>query len=155
MAIDYALMPRLASIYSKEDKKLVYATAQRKETVTTDDIARHISSHNSVFSEGTIVGLLRDAQRCIMEHLMAGDRVNLDELGAFYTTLASRGARSTEEFDESLIKSVNLKWLPSKRMRKDIQRVELRQVPTRREQRKAVKKMKRQVNEEVGATNPE
>lgn len=121
----YALMPRLESIYSQKKKKLVYATAQRKETVTTDDIARHISSHNSVFSEGTIVGLLRDAQRCIMEHLMAGDRVDLDELGAFYTTLASRGARTTEEFDTSLIKSVNLKRLPSKRMRTEIQQVEL------------------------------
>ncbi|MBQ9559583.1 MAG: hypothetical protein IJV08_06310 [Bacteroidaceae bacterium] len=155
MPIDYALMPRLESIYSQKKKKLVYATAQRKATVTTDDIARHISSHNSVFSEGTIVGLLRDAQRCIMEHLMAGDRVDLDELGAFYTTLASRGARTTEEFDTSLIKSVNLKWLPSKRMRTEIQQVELRQVPTRREQRKAVKKMKELVNEEVGSTNPE
>ncbi|MBR1788727.1 MAG: hypothetical protein IJ762_06025 [Bacteroidaceae bacterium] len=155
MPIDYALMPRLESIYSQKKKKLVYATAQRKETVTTDDIARHISSHNSVFSEGTIVGLLRDAQRCIMEHLMAGDRVDLDELGAFYTTLASRGARTTEEFDTSLIKSVNLKWLPSKRMRTEIQQVELRQVPTRREQRKTVKKMKELVNEEVGSTNPE
>ena len=155
MPIDYALMPRLESIYSQKKKKLVYATAQRKETVTTDDIARHISSHNSVFSEGTIVGLLRDAQRCIMEHLMAGDRVDLDELGAFYTTLASRGARTTEEFDTSLIKSVNLKWLPSKRMRTEIQQVGLRQVPTRREQRKTVKKMKELVNEEVGSTNPE
>ena len=154
MAIDYSFVTRLSSIYSKKKKKAVYAIAQRKETVTTDDIARHISSHNSVFSEGTIVGLLRDAQRCIMEHLLAGDRVDLEELGAFYTTIASRGAVSSEEFDESYIKSINLRWLPSKDMRKKIQHVELRQVPTRTEQRKAIKKMKDIVDEEVSEAQP-
>lgn len=150
MAIDYSFVTRLSSIYSKKKKMAVYAIAQRKETVTTDDIARYISSHNSVFSEGTIVGLLRDAQRCIMENLMKGNRVDLEELGAFYTTLSSRGAKSSEEFDRSFIKSVNLKWLPSKKMRRDIQRVKLKEVPTRMEQRKAIKKMKAKVDGETG-----
>ena len=151
MAIDYSFVTRLSSIYSKKKRKAVYAIAQRKATLTTDDIARHISSHNSVFSEGTIVGLLRDAQRCIMEHLLNGDRVDLEELGAFYTTIASRGAESSEAFDESYIKSINLRWLPSRDMRKRIQEVELRQVPTRREQRKAIRKMKEDVDVEVGS----
>ena len=149
MAIEYSLTSRLASIYSKKKKKLVYAVAQRRQTFTTDDIAHHISSHNSVFSEGTIVGLLRDAQRCIMEHLVKGDRVDLEELGAFYTTIASRGAKSTEEFDDSYIKSINLRWLPSRDMRKKIQYAELRQVPSRCEQRKAIKEMKEFVDTEV------
>ena len=149
MAIDYSFVVRLASIYGRTKKKLVYATAQRRQTLTTRDIAKHISSHNSVFSEGTIIGLLQDAQRCIMEHLIAGDRVNLDDLGAFYTSISSRGAESAEEFDVSLIKSVNLRWKPSKRMTEAMKGVELRPVATRAEQRKAKKKMATIANQDV------
>ena len=43
-----------------------------------------------------------------------------------YAYRLCRGARTTEEFDTSLIKSVNLKWLPSKRMRTEIQQWVLR-----------------------------
>lgn len=152
MAINYCFVVRLASIYGRTKKKLVYATAQRKQTLTTRDIAKHIASHNSVFSEGTIIGLLQDAQRCIMEHLIHGDRVNLDDLGAFYTSIASRGAESAEEFDESLIKSVNLRWQPSKRMMQAVKNVGFNCVPTRAEQRKAKKKMAEMANEEVNSS---
>ena len=149
MALRYTFVTRLASIYSKSKKKLIYATTQRAETVTTRDIAQHLASHNSVFSEGTIIGLLQDAQRCIMEQLKAGNRVDLDDLGAFYTTISSRGAKSAEDFDESYIKSINLRWKPSKRMTQAIKGVELIRVATRSEQRKAIKKMIVLTNEEV------
>ncbi|MBQ8051761.1 MAG: hypothetical protein IJ197_09360 [Bacteroidaceae bacterium] len=152
MAINYCFVVRLASIYGRTKRKLVYATAQRRQTVTTRDIARHLASHQSPFSEGTIIGLLQDAQRCIFEHLMAGDRVNLDDLGAFYTNLSSRGAATAEEFDESLIKRVNLRWKPSTRMSKAIQTVALNRVPNRAEQRRAKKKMSELANKEVEAS---
>lgn len=152
MAINYSFVVRLASIYGRTKKKLVYATAQRRQTVTTRDIARHLATHQSPFSEGTIIGLLQDAQRCIMEHLMAGDRVNLDDLGAFYTSIASRGAESAEEFDESYIKSVNLRWMPTRQMTKAMQRVPLNRVAGRAEQRRSKKIMGERANEEVEAS---
>ncbi len=152
MALRYTFVTRLASIYSKSKKRLVYATTQRAQTVTTRDIARHIASHNSVFSEGTIIGLLQDAQACIMEQLKAGNRVDLDDLGAFYTTISSRGAESAEKFDESYIKSINLRWQPSKRMVNAIKYVDLKFMPTRAEQRKAMKQMAKEANEEIAAS---
>lgn len=152
MAINYSFVVRLASIYGRTKKRLVYATAQRRETVTTRDIAHHLATHQSPFSEGTIIGLLQDAQKCIMEHLLAGDRVDLDTLGAFYTTIASRGAESAEEFDESLIKSVNLRWKPTRDMVRALQRVPLRRVAGRAEQRMAQKRMGEMADEEIAAS---
>ena len=149
MAVNYTYVVRLAKVSEKELGRRVYATAQSKETVTTRDIAEHIASHNSVFSEGTIIGLLQDAQKCIMEQLVAGKRVDLDDLGSFYTTIASRGARSAEEFDLSLIKSVNLRWNPSKRMKRAIKGVELTLVATRAEQQRVMKQMSEEANKEV------
>lgn len=149
MAVNYSYVVRLAKVSEKEQGRRVYAAAQSTETVTTRDIARHIAAHNSVFSEGTIIGLLQDAQKCIMERLLSGARVDLDDLGAFYTTIASRGAACAEDFDLSLVKSVNLRWKPSKRMKQAIKNVELRPVATRAEQRLAMRKMRQQVNEEV------
>lgn len=149
MAITYSLLPITTNPRDKKAKRLVYARAQSLETLTTRDIAAHISSHNSPFSEGVIIGLLQDAQRCILETLMAGKRVDLDTLGAFYTTLSSRGAKKTEEFTKDNIERINLRWKPSKRMTKAIQYAELKEVPNRREQRKAVKEMLEIVDTEV------
>lgn len=155
MAINYSFVVRLAKVSNKELGRRVYATAQSTERVTTRDIARHLASHNSVFSEGTIIGLLQDAQKCITEKLLSGARVDLDDLGAFYTNISSRGAKSTDEFDKSLIKSVNLRWRPSKRMNQAMRKVELNPVATRAEQRRAIKKMHEQVNEEIAASKTE
>lgn len=149
MALNYSYVVRLAKVSDKRQGRRVYAAAQSTGTVTTRDIARHIAEHNSVFSEGTIIGLLQDAQRCIMEQLLSGARVDLDDLGAFFTTIASRGAQSAEEFDESLIKSVNLRWKPSKRMSQKFKNVGLHCVPTRAEQRRSLRLMREQANQDV------
>ncbi|MBQ8051441.1 MAG: hypothetical protein IJ197_07700 [Bacteroidaceae bacterium] len=152
MAVNYSFVVRLAKVSEKEQGRRIYAAAQSTGTVTTRDIARHLTRHHSPFSEGTIIGLLQDAQRCIMEHLLAGARVNLDDLGAFYTTIASRGAKSVEEFDESFIKSINLRWKPSREMSKAVGRVKLHKVATRAEQRRAKHKMQEIANQEVAAS---
>lgn len=149
MAIPYSILPITTNPRNKKAKWKIYAKAQRTETVTTRDIAAHLASHNSPFSEGTIIGLLQDAQRCILEHLKNGARVNLDDLGAFYTTLTSTGANSTEEFTEENIRRANLRWKPSKRMEQEMKNVEYKFVPSRKEQRKALKKMSEDINDEI------
>ena len=152
MAINYSFVVRSENLAEKSKKRLIYAAAQSKETVTTRDIAQHLASHNSVFSEGTIIGLLQDAQKCIMERLLDGARVDLDDLGAFFTTIASHGAKSAEDFDESLLKKVNLRWKPSKRMTNAFKDVELQHVLTRAEQRKTIRGEKEKVDENVAAS---
>ena len=140
MAIKYSLLPRSSSPRNDKAPRLIYAAAQSTETVSIQQIAHHLASHNSVFSEGTILGLLTDLQKCVLEQLMRGARVNMEGLGSFYTTLQGRGAASSEEFTTDLIDRINIRWRPSPEMEKTIQRTPLEFVVNRASQRKTKKK---------------
>ena len=115
------------------------------------DIAQHIAEHNSVFSEGTILGLLTDAGKCILENLKAGNRVDLWDLGTFYVTLSCEGAATAEDFNTSLINHVNLRWKTSKMMDTALQNVTFERMPTIELVDAARKTMSEQANEDVGA----
>lgn len=149
MAINYTLVPITTNARNKRAKWTIHAAAQSKETLTTRDIAEHIASHNSPFSVGTIIGLLEDMQKCILEQLQAGNHIKLDTLGTFYTTLTSSGANSSEEWSEDNVKSINPRWKPSKRMKLGMQGTPLRLVANREEQRRALKKMSDRADEEI------
>lgn len=149
MPITYSLVPRKEDLHDKDSKWKVYAAAQRHETVTLEKIAHHISSHNSVFSAGTIIGLLTDFEKCVVEQLKNGNRVDLGQLGAFFVTLRSRGASSTEEFSTNLIDHINVRWRCSKMMDDAMQSTPLCEVPNRAEQRKAKKEMIAKTNEAI------
>ena len=76
MAINYALVPITTNARNKRAKWTIHAAAQGKETLTTRDIAEHLASHNSPFSVGTIMGILEDMQKCILEQLQKGNHVS-------------------------------------------------------------------------------
>ncbi len=89
-----------------------YGTAQMSEKLTFDSFCRHIADHNSPFSKGTIKGVLTDAVVCLKEQLLAGNKVNLGDLGDFHVELATKGAKTTEDFNASYIEAVNVRWTP-------------------------------------------
>lgn len=149
MPIQYSLMARSTAPHDPEARWLVYPSAQSRRTVTTRDIAEHIHRHNSPFSVGTIIGLLEDAQQCITEHLAQGDRVMLDSLGAFFTTLSATGVARTEEFTTDRVRSVNLRWRPSRQMKERVGREPLVEVPTRQALSAARRKSKQQLDDEL------
>lgn len=115
-----------------------YATAQIDEVLDLDDFCQHISEHNSPFSKGTVKGVLTDAVSCLREQLLAGNKVNLGDLGSFYCELETEAADATDEFTSANIKAVNVRWLPSgsfKDLRKD---AEFQLVPSRKAQADAI-----------------
>ena len=84
-----------------------YARAAHEEMVDLDELAGHMSGHNSVFSKGTIKGILEDTVEHIIELLLDSRRVKLDGLGTVYTTLSCTGAASADSFTSDNIKRVN------------------------------------------------
>lgn len=149
MSIRYSLLKRSSSPRDDNAPCLVYAAAQSTETVNLKAIACHLLSHNSVFSEGTVIGILTDFQRCMLEQLQHGARVDLDVLGSFYTTLQGRGVNSYEEFTSDLVDRVNIRWRPSHEMEKTIQHTPLVHTINRASQRRAKKQMAENVNRQV------
>lgn len=155
MPINYSLMARSTAPHNPNARWLIYASAQSTRTLTTRDIALHLADHGSPFSVGTILGLLEDAQKCIAEHLAQGGRVDMDELGAFYTTLSSTGVPTTEEFTTDLIRSVNLRWLPSRSMRQRVAEAGFAEVPTRPMLREARRRTKQEADQDALGGEPE
>ena len=150
--IYYSFSYRRVNPSDAESAKKVYAIAQSKETLTLEKIAEHISEHNSVFSAGTILGLLTDAVRCMTEHLINGVLLNMGSMGTFRVTLTSKPADSTEEFTSSLITSANVRWTPSDKIKKGMRDATYKLMPTIERTDKARKEMCEVVDGEVGAS---
>lgn len=89
-----------------------YAKAQMRENMSFSAFVNHIASHNGVFSRGTVKGVLSDAVVCLVEQLLAGNKVQLGELGNFWISLTSVGAETLESFSASNIKEVNIIFTP-------------------------------------------
>lgn len=75
-----------------------YARAYCEETLTLEDLAKHMSEHNTPFSTGVIRGVLTDLVSCVKELVLDGKNVKLDDLAIFSCGLRTTPADSAEEF---------------------------------------------------------
>lgn len=150
MAINYSLSIRPITPGDPESEKAVYASAQYHDLLDLSDIAGHIAEHNSPFSKGVILGILTDMVTCLRENLLLGNKIQLGDLGAFYVTLNSEGAKSTEEFSTSLIKNVYVRWAASSELKSLLNDASFRQVATRELQAQSRKEMRDSIDETLG-----
>jgi nucleoid DNA-binding protein len=60
------------AIYGK-----LFAYPVIEETINEDDLAAHMASHNTPFSQGAIKGMLTDMVHCIHELLLEGKNVKI------------------------------------------------------------------------------
>lgn len=109
--IDYSVYKQ-ANPMNESAAPKAYAKAQMRESMSFSDFVNHIASHNSIFSRGTVRGVLSDACLCIVEQLLEGKKVQLGELGNFWISLTSTGADSLESFSANNIKEVNIIFTP-------------------------------------------
>ena len=68
-----------------------YARVDYKETLSVQDMARHMVEHNTVFSEGSITGILIDFVKCIREQVLMGNTVKIDNLAIFKASVEANG----------------------------------------------------------------
>ena len=78
-----------------------YARAYHDETITLEELAEHMSLHNTPYSKGTIHGVLKDMVACVRELLLDSKKVKLDNLAIFSLGLTSKPADSPETFSTS------------------------------------------------------
>jgi len=138
MAINYSLTLR-GNPSDPTAAKRVYANAQAKQVLDINDFADHIISHGSVYSKGDLVGILTMAVSCIKEQLLSGNSVQLGELGKFYISLSSQGARTFDEFTAQNIKKVSAKWTPSQELKDLRSKAEFERVLTKKDEAEAKK----------------
>ena len=70
------------------------------KTVNVDELARHMSEHNTPYSKGAIKGVLTDMIGCIRELMLEGKAVKLDGLATFSAGIKTKkkGAPTSEDF---------------------------------------------------------
>lgn len=149
----YSKVARMAKPNDKSSEKKVFALQQSRQTVNLDDIARHMTEHNSPFTKGTVKGILDDFVNHIVEMLLDSRRVHLDGLGTIFTTLSSEGAESSEAFTAASIKRVNPRMSFDKEMRANINNSAQFELTSSRElQAQARKEQAQNVDGAIGAT---
>jgi len=95
--IQYSVSMR-ANGMNENDPKRAYASLQLTGKVTLNELAEHMAAHNTVFSRGTIVGILTEMTACSRELLLQGYSIELGEMGTLTPSLKSKGAESLSKF---------------------------------------------------------
>ena len=72
-----------------------YAYADNEAPMTLEGLADHMSHHNTPFSKGTIIGILKDMVSCIRELNLSGQPVKIDGLAIFSTHIENKGGWAT------------------------------------------------------------
>ena len=91
--------------------KKYYAHPVIESTMNLNDLARHMSEHDTGFSEAMIVGVLKAMVRCIKEMILDGQNVTIDDLAIFPRGIRNaEGAASEDDFTVAKnIKGVKLR----------------------------------------------
>ncbi|MBP5714690.1 MAG: hypothetical protein J6X07_08350 [Prevotella sp.] len=69
----------------------LYARVSYKQTMSVQDMAHHMAEHNTMFSEGSITGILIDFVKCVREMVLMGNTVKIDNLAIFKATVEANG----------------------------------------------------------------
>ena len=123
-----------------------YGAAQAISTLNLEEFAKHITDHGCAYDRGDVAAVLTKAVDCLREMMLAGNKVNLGDLGSFHPELQTEGAKTTDEFTAANIKAVNVCWRPGKLFRDLRADAEFKLVPRRIQQAEAVEVIK---NEET------
>lgn len=149
--IDYSLGARLSNPTDKNSEKRVYPYPQVREVLPLEKLAKHIASHGSPYTRDVILGVITATVDCIREQLLAGNKVQVGELGAFFVTFNSEGVDNADDFNpQNHISSVNVRWDRGSNFAEMKQDAEFNYVASRRQQAEAKKAEKEALNEAIG-----
>ena len=84
-------LSKISESSETEQAGKLYARVSYKETLNVQDMAKHMSEHNTVFSEGSITGILIDFVKCVREQVLNGNTVKIDNLAIFKATVEANG----------------------------------------------------------------
>ena len=96
---------------NKEEAPKAYAKAQVKEVMTFRQFVAHIAEHGG-HKRGQVKGVLSDTCSCLVEQLLEGKKILLDDLGNFWISLTSMGAENCEAFTSKNITGVKIIFTP-------------------------------------------
>ena len=86
----------------------LYARVSYKQTLSVQDMAHHMAEHNTMFSEGSITGILIDFVKCVREQVLMGNTVKIDNLAIFKATVEANGLDVLYDADTDKVASATI-----------------------------------------------
>ena len=139
--INYSVFMLPNPIDKSADPK-AYAKAQVSEVMSFRNFTQHIADHGG-YTRGKVKGIVSDMCECLVEMLLQGKKVQLDELGDFWISLSSEGAENCEAFTADKIKGINIIFTPGIDFENLISKAEFTPVASRAAQAATLKAEKK------------
>jgi hypothetical protein len=140
--VNYSIVMRNNPMDADAAKK-AYASAQYAEVMDINRFAEPIASHGCVYKRADIVAILTMAVDCMREQLLAGQKIQLGDLGDFSISINSIGAESSAAYNPAIhAKKLNVNWSAGTRFRNLLVDAVFNLVATRKAARLVVKAQK-------------
>lgn len=140
--INYSISLR-ANPSDKDAAPKAYANSQYSEIMTLEKFADHIASHSSKYNRADIQAVLIQAVDCMREQLLAGQRIQMGDLGTFAIHINSMGAESLETYNPAIhVENLDVRWKPGTRFLSLLGEATFNLVPTRKAAKLVVKALK-------------
>ena len=124
--INFQLKERVNPQAPTETRKH-YAFAQNQGAVNLRQLAKRISRESTISIMDTMA-VLEGLLQVIPDLLSDGKIVRLGDLGTFRLTISSNGVEDPDDFNNSMIKGVNLKFRPGAEFRDHLNNVKFTKV---------------------------
>jgi uncharacterized membrane protein YgcG len=72
------------------------------------EMAHHMAEHNTMFSEGSITGILIDFVKCVREMVLMGNTVKIDNLAIFKATVEANGLETLYDAENDKVASATI-----------------------------------------------
>ena len=101
-------LSKVTETSESEQAGKLYARVSYKQTLDVQAMARHMAEHNTMFSEGSITGILIDFVKCVREQVLNGNTVKIENLAIFKATVEANGLETLYDADADKVASASL-----------------------------------------------
>lgn len=91
----------------------LYARVSYKQTLSIKDMAAHMAEHNTMFSQGSILGVLTDFVKCVREMVLNGNIVKIDDLALIKATVQANGLETVYDAANDKVAAASIGTLAS------------------------------------------
>jgi hypothetical protein len=101
-------LSKVTETSESEQAGKLYARVSYKQVLDVKAMAHHMAEHNTMFSEGSITGILIDFVKCVREQVLNGNTVKIDNLAIFKATVEANGLETLYDADADKVASASL-----------------------------------------------
>ena len=101
-------LSKVTETSESEQAGKLYARVSYKQTLDVQAMTRHMAEHNTMFSEGSITGILIDFVKCVREQVLNGNTVKIENLAIFKATVEANALETLYDADADKVASASI-----------------------------------------------